>query len=182
MAENVDKGGVIRRDGRFVPVPAAWKTRAIDFGRGPRDCVTIPWGDVSTAYHSTGIPNIEVYMAAPASMRIGLRLSRSFGWLLRSAPAQRFLKARIRSGPPGPSAERRASARAVLWGEASDGGCGRAAARMTTPEGYTLTVLTSVAIVERVLQGDAPAGFRTPSSAYGPDFVLGVPGVSREDL
>jgi short subunit dehydrogenase-like uncharacterized protein len=115
-------------------------------------------------------------------MRIGLRLSRSFGWLLRSAPAQRFLKARIRSGPPGPSAERRASARAVLWGEASDGGCGRAAARMTTPEGYTLTVLTSVAIVERVLQGDAPAGFRTPSSAYGPDFVLGVPGVSREDL
>ena len=182
MAENIVKGGVIRRDGRFVPVPAAWKARAIDFGRGPRTCVTIPWGDVSTAYHSTGIPNIEVYMAAPTSMRAGLLISRSLGWLLRNATVQRLLKARIRSGPPGPSAVRRESARAVLWGEVTDAGSGRAAARMQTPEGYTLTVLTSLAIVERVLRGDAPVGFRTPSSAYGPDFVLSVPGVSREDL
>jgi short subunit dehydrogenase-like uncharacterized protein len=53
---------------------------------------------------------------------------------------------------------------------------------MQTPEGYSLTALTSLAIVERALQGQAPAGFQTPSSAYGPDFVLGVPGVSREDL
>ncbi len=181
MAENIDKGGVVRRDGRFVPVPAAWKTRAIDFGRGPRACVTIPWGDVSTAYHSTGIPNIEVYMAAPAGLRAGLRLTRSLGWLLRKRAVQRFLKSRIRSGPPGPSPERRARARAVLWGEVTDGAGGRAVSRMQTPEGYTLTVLTSLAIVERVLAGDAPTGFRTPSSAYGPDFVLAVPGVSRED-
>ena len=29
--------------------------------------MTIPWGDVSTAYHSTGIPNIRVYSATPPS-------------------------------------------------------------------------------------------------------------------
>jgi short subunit dehydrogenase-like uncharacterized protein len=26
--------------------------------------MTVPWGDVSTAYYTTGIPNIEVYMAS----------------------------------------------------------------------------------------------------------------------
>ena len=46
-------------------VPAAWKTRAIDFGDGrPAKAITIPWGDVATAYHSTGIGDVEVYLAA----------------------------------------------------------------------------------------------------------------------
>jgi short subunit dehydrogenase-like uncharacterized protein len=70
----------------------------------------------------------------------------------------------------------------VLWGEVTDAAGGRASARMNTPEGYTLTVLTSLAIVERVLRGQAPAGFQTPSRAYGADFVLGIEGVTREDL
>jgi hypothetical protein len=37
-------------------------------------------------------------------------------------------------------------------------------------------------VVERVLSGQAPAGFQTPAKAYGPDFVLGIPGVTRTDL
>lgn len=182
MIENIDKGGLVRRDGKLVPVPPAWKTRSIDFGRGPRPCLTIPWGDVSTAYYSTGIPNIEVYMAAPWGMRVGMKLSRPFAMLLGSAPVQRLLKARVRSGPAGPSADARARAKAVLWGEVTGGGDGRASARLLAPEGYTLTVLTSLAIVERVLQGQAPAGFKTPSLAYGADFILGIEGVAREDL
>lgn len=182
MIENIDKGGLIRRDGKLVRVPSAWKAREIDFGRGPRPCVTIPWGDVSTAYYSTGIPNIEVYTAAPLRMRVGMKLARPFARLLGSAPAQRLLKARVRRGAAGPSAEVRARALAVLWGEVSDAQGGRSAARLRTPEGYTLTVLTSLAIVERVLQGHAPAGFKTPSLAYGADFILGIAGVTREDL
>ena len=54
MAENLDRGGAIRCGGVLRPVPAAWRTRSIDFGRGPVTAMTIPWGDVSTAYHSTG--------------------------------------------------------------------------------------------------------------------------------
>ncbi len=65
MAENMHRGGLVRRDGVLAKVPAAWKSRVIDFGAGPVSAMTIPWGDVSTAYHSTGIPNIEVYMSAP---------------------------------------------------------------------------------------------------------------------
>lgn len=178
IVENLAKGGVVRRDGKLVPVPSAHKRRTIDFGRGPTSTMAIPWGDVSTAYHSTGIPNIEVFMAAPASMIWGSILSRPFGPLLGSAPAQRLLKGRIREGGPGPAS--RARARSYLWGEVTDG-ARTCVSRLVAPEGYTLTAMTSVAIARRVLAGEAPPGFQTPSRAYGKDFVLGFDGVERRD-
>jgi short subunit dehydrogenase-like uncharacterized protein len=181
MAENFHRGGAVRRGGVLTPVPAAWRTRTIDFGRGPVKAMTIPWGDVSTAWHSTGIPNIEVYMAGPAAQRVAARLSRYFGWLLGSGPVQRWLKRRIQARRPGPTDEQRARGRSLLWGEVSDDRGGRAVARLSGPEGYTLTALTSLAVVERVLAGEAPAGFQTPARAYGADFVLQIPGVERRD-
>ncbi|MBW2162747.1 MAG: saccharopine dehydrogenase NADP-binding domain-containing protein, partial [Deltaproteobacteria bacterium] len=43
MAENIHRGGTIRRDGELVRVPTAWKTRMIDFGDGrPTHCMSIP--------------------------------------------------------------------------------------------------------------------------------------------
>src|SRR5262249_36546082 len=120
MAENLHRGGAVRRDGRIVRVPAAWRTRTIDFGRGPVKAVTIPWGDVATASHTTGIPNVEVYPAAPASARRMLRLARPLAPLLGTRAVQSFLKSRIRSSPRGPDAEHRARARSLLWGEARD--------------------------------------------------------------
>jgi short subunit dehydrogenase-like uncharacterized protein len=180
LVENLHRGGVVRRGGRLTPVPPGYRTRRFDFGRGPRAAVTIPWGDVSTAYHSTGIPDVEVYVAASAAVRAGLRLMRPFRRLLAARPVQSLLLKRVRSRPPGPTAEQRAASRCVLYGEASNGG--RVATRMTTPDGYTLTALTALAAVEKVLAGEAPPGFQTPSRAYGPDFVLAIEGVSREDL
>src|SRR5947209_4184419 len=105
MVENINRGGLVRRDGKLKSVPAAWKTREIDFGSGPVKAATIPWGDVATAYYSTGIPNIEVYAAIPKSARRMMKLSRAFGWLLGSQFVQRFLKKRIKAQPPGPSNE-----------------------------------------------------------------------------
>lgn len=179
--EKLDRGGLVRREGALTRVPAAWKTRRIDFGRGPRPAVTIPWGDVATAFYSTGIPNIEVYMAAPAALRVALSVARPLSPLLGWGPVQRFLKGRIRAGRPGPSPEHRARSRCFLWGEATDGKGGRVISRLETPDGYTLTAAASVAIVEKVLAGQAPPGFQTPARAYGPDFVLGLAGVSRRD-
>ena len=66
LLENLDGGGAIRRNGKLTGVPAAWKTREIDFGVRNATAVTIPWGDVATAFYSTGIENIEVYAAIPA--------------------------------------------------------------------------------------------------------------------
>ena len=182
MVENLGRGGAVRRDGTIQPVPAAWMTRRVDFGHGPVSVTTIPWGDVSTAYYSTGIPNIEVYTRTGRWGNRALVASRHLGWLLGSAPVQRLLKGAIQRGQPGPSDEERARGESRLWGEVADEQGRRAAARLRTPEGYTLTALTAVAAVEKVLEGQAPTGFQTPSLAFGPDFILGVGGVVREDL
>ena len=181
IVENLHAGGVIRRGGVLTHVPAAWQTRDIDFGEGPRLAVTIPWGDVSTAYHSTGIGDIEVYTATSRGQLRMMRLSRHLGWALRSSFVQGLLKRRIQAGPPGPTDEERAKGKTFLWGEVSDSAGHRAVARLRGPEGYTFTMLTALAAVTRVLAGDAPPGYQTPSLAYGPDFVLEVPGVERTD-
>jgi len=182
MVENLHRGGLVRRDGVLTPVPAAWKTRRVDFGRGPRRVVSIPWGDVSTAYHSTGIPNIEVYTSATGPLLLAMKASRLLRPLLASAWVQSLLKKRVRAGAPGPDAEQRARGRTVFWGEVTDAAGGRAASRLQGPEGYTFTVRTALAAVERILSGSAPPGFQTPSKACGADFVLSIEGVSREDL
>ena len=181
--QHVGDGGAVRRHGRIVRVPSAWKTRTVDFGTGrPRRVTTMPWGDVATAYHSTGIPSVEVYMTVPRSLGRLMRWGRPILPLLAAAPVQRWLAARVRRGPPGPTAEERERGASRFWAEASDDAGGRAAARLFGPEGYELTVRTAMECVRRVLRGDARPGFRTPSRAFGPDMVLAVEGVRREDV
>jgi short subunit dehydrogenase-like uncharacterized protein len=182
IVENAGGGGLVRKDGILTAVPAAWKTRAIDFGEGPVKAITIPWGDVATAYYSTGIPNIEVYLAAPLGTRLAARASGLLGGVLSASWVQRLLKRRIQSGPPGPSDEERARGRSVVWGEVTDDEGRKVAARLRGPDGYTLTARAALAIVLRVLAGQAPPGFQTPSMAYGPDFVMELEGVTREDV
>jgi short subunit dehydrogenase-like uncharacterized protein len=181
LVENLARAGAIRRAGKIVRVPACWRTRTIDFGNGPTVAMTIPWGDISTAWHTTGIPDIEVYMAAPWSMRLLARLSRGLGWLLSSGVVQRRLKRRIQAGPPGPSDEERARGGTWLWGEARDNRDALVVSRQRGPEGYTLTALAALAVIERVLAGQSAPGFQTPGKMFGPDFILTVPGVQRED-
>jgi short subunit dehydrogenase-like uncharacterized protein len=172
----------VRRDGRITLVPAAYRERDIDFGDKVRHAVTIPWGDVSTAFHSTGIPDIEVYVAATRGTVRAMKWAQKLGWMLASAPAQAFLKWRISRGAPGPSAIQRTGAVARLWGEAADAAGQTVRSRLTTPDGYTLTALTAVASAEKCLAGFAKPGFQTPSRAFGADFILEIEGVSREDL
>ena len=182
MIESGGQGGMVRRGGALVPVPAAWKTRRIDFGAGPRLATTIPWGDVATAFYSTGIGDVEVYVAVPASARRTMIASRYVGWLLGTAPVRALLLRAVRRRPPGPDSAARARGVSRLWGEATDAEGRRVVSRLTGPEGYTLTALTAVAAVERVLNGGARPGFQTPSLAFGADFVMEIDGVTREDL
>jgi len=173
---------MVRRGGVLVSVPVAWKARRIDFGTGVRLATTIPWGDVATAFYSTGIGDIEVYVAVPAKTRRAMIASRYLGWLLRAAPVRALLLRAVRRRPPGPNVAARARGASRLWGEATDDDGRRVASRLTGPNGYTLTALTAVAAVERVLAGSVRTGFQTPSLAFGADFVMEVEGVHREDL
>ncbi len=180
MVENIHRGGLVRQDGRLTPVPAAWKSRNLDFGEGGSSlAVTIPWGDVATAFHTTGIPNIEVYAAMPSSQRTTLRFMRYLAPLLGSTPVQWFMKGRVQARKPGPSAKQRARSKSYLWGEVTNPAGETAVTRLETPEGYTLTARTAVAIAERVLKGESPIGFQTPAKAFGADFITSIEGVGE---
>lgn len=179
MTMNIGKGGAVRRDGKIMPVPAAWRTREIDFGETKKTGVTIPWGDVSTAFYSTGIPNIEVFTVVPPSALKLMKLSRYIGPMLASGPIQRYLQGKI--PPGGPSDAERARGKTLLWGEASDTAGNRVEARLQTPEGYTLTALAALNITQKILEGNFAPGFQTPSKAYGPDLILEIEGTKRDD-
>ncbi len=180
MTLNVGRGGAIRKDGEIVNVPAAWRTREIDFGEFTKIGVTIPWGDVSTAFYSTGIPNIEVYTVLPEENLRLLRLSRYIGWLLATKPVQNYLQKQIPEG--GPNEAERASGKTYLWGEASDDNGNKVESRLICPEGYTMTALTALKIAEKILAGNFCVGFQTPAKCYGADLVLEIERVKRADI
>ena len=180
MTMNVGRGGAIRKDGKITPVPAAWKSREIDFGEVKKTGVTIPWGDVSTAYYSTGIPNIEVFTVMPKQNLKMLKLSRYLGWLLATKPVQDYLQKQI--PPGGPSDEERAKGKTLLWGEASDLNGNRVESRMQGPEGYTITAIAALNIAKKILAGDFTPGFQTPAKKYGADLVFEIEGVTRQDV
>ena len=179
MTMNVGRGGAIRKDGKITGVPAAWKTREIDFGESTKTGVTIPWGDVSTAFYSTGIPNIEVFTVVPPKNLKMMKLSRYLGWLLATKPFQDYLQKQIPAG--GPSDAERAKGKSFLWGEATDLNGNRVESRLQGPEGYTLTALAALNIAQKILAGNLTAGYQTPAKAYGADLVLEIEGVKRQD-
>jgi short subunit dehydrogenase-like uncharacterized protein len=180
--ENIHRQGMIRRDGDLIQVPPAWNVRERDFGRGYTRVVSVGWGDVSTAYYSTGIPNIEAYFAFPESMIKLLRAMRVIGPLLYNRVAKGVLKALVDVFVKGPNDERRRRASAVFVGEVIAQNGGRAVSKLITPEGYTCTALTSIEIMKRILNKEWKPGFQTPSLAYGSNFIMQFEGVRREDL
>src|SRR5512140_93800 len=174
--ESLPRGGVVRRGGKLVNVPAAHQVREIPFADKTRSAMSVPWGDVATAFRSTGIPDITVFMAASPSLIRATRLGRLAAPLLGLGPVQGFLKSRIERSVHGPDAAERAAGTSELWGRASDR---RREVEMTlsVPEGYTLTADAALECVKRVLSGTPKPGAWTPSLAFGSGFAASLPGV-----
>ena len=180
MVEHRARGGVIRRNGRLVKVPTPWRARAIDFGDGKqRTAITIPWGDIATAYRTTGIPNIEVYAAVARPVRYLAAATRYLGPLLGSSFVKRFLKRRIDARPAGPDDHELKHGASFVWGRVTDEQGNVAEGRIRGPNGYLLTAHTALLIAQRVLAGKATPGFQTPAGLYGADLILEVAGTSR---
>jgi short subunit dehydrogenase-like uncharacterized protein len=172
----------VRRAGVLTSVPIGQRERHFDYGRGPRQSAAVSWGDVVSAYHTTGIPDVEAYLEVSPAERAMFRLGPRLTPLLDTTPLRRLLRFQAELLSEAPSARHRASAGRVVVAEVRDASGQCARARLRTPEAYGFTAASALAIVERVLHGDFEAGFQTPARVYGADFVLGLEGVVREDL
>jgi short subunit dehydrogenase-like uncharacterized protein len=176
MVEGLPQGGAIRRDGRIVSVPPAYDVKEIPFRDKPRMALTIPWGDVSTAYHSTAIPNIQVYMALPPQLIRGTKLMRPFRKLLGVPVVQDAMKSWVDRNIEGPDAHTRAVAKAQLWGRVHNDAGRSVEGTLVTPETYHLTALTAVEATRRLLEEAPRQGALTPSAAFGADFITSFEG------
>jgi short subunit dehydrogenase-like uncharacterized protein len=183
MLERAGRGTVLRRQGRLVEIAGAPRT-TVDFGAGPRPAIGMSWGDVATAWRSTGIPDIEVFFEASPKLARAVTLSRLFRPLLSIGVVRGALAAQVRRRiPTGPTPERRARSRSVIVAQAWDDATGTSVrSRLITAEAYTLTAWTAVEIARRASSGGAVPGYQTPATAFGADFVLSFPQAAREDF
>src|SRR5271166_5407072 len=145
--ELLNYGDRVRRNGKLVRPEAAGKTISVDFGAGPVNAVRVPWGDVFTAYFSTGIPDIEDYVAAPPALQRQLAISKMIAPWTKWAPIRNLLLMAVR---PGPSAELRARTRTHVWGEVADEQRRRAVSRLHGPEaGLVWTTIAALGAAAR---------------------------------
>jgi short subunit dehydrogenase-like uncharacterized protein len=177
--EGLKFGGKVRRAGVITDVPLGYKRRAINFGRGEKPAVTIPWGDVSTAYHSTGIDNIEVYLPAPTAVAMLMRLIDPLRPLLGLDGVQNWLKVLLGKRVQGPDAAARARQRTWLWGEVRNAAGEVKSARLETANGYEVTVHGTLLAVRHLLDYQGPGGYFTPSRLLGERCVEQLPGAGK---
>lgn len=180
--EAMRKGGRVRHDGEIKQVPMAYKTREIDFGDGAKLAVTIPWGDVSTAFHTTGIPNVEVYIPTSEKQIRMMKAANLAKPLLGLSMVQDVLKKRAEK-VDGPDEEKRSTTPAFVWGEAVNAQGDVAIAKTKTANGYTLTIWGSLACVCHVLMTrNLPGGAYTPSKLMGNELIERLDGCSAIEI
>jgi len=175
--EGIPQGGKVRKEGKIIDVPHAYRVRRIDFGNGEKLAMTLPWGDVSTAFYTTGIPNIEVYTPSSPVLVFATKGANAFRWLLGWGPLQSMLKG-IAGKAKGPSAEQRERLPTYVWGEVTNARGDKKTAHIRTANGYSITVTGALAVVEYLLGHRPRGGTYTPSRLMGADLVTKLPGSS----
>ena len=181
MARLAGRPLLVRRAGRLITMAAGSLEQVFDYGSGPAASVAVSWGDLATAFNTTGIANIETYFEATPAVRAVVAANRFLGPLLGTPPAQVTLQSMTTWLPRGPDTSERSIRKAVVIAEARDPAGGVVRARLRTPEAYTLSAETAAAISAEVARGNFHPGFQTPAGMLGADFILQFEGVKRDD-
>jgi short subunit dehydrogenase-like uncharacterized protein len=171
MIAKLGEGGASRDNGRVKKEPLGKKSRHIQVDGKVFFVMSIPWGDVFTAFYTTGIANIRAYTGITPSIFNLLKLQALFNPILRTTWFRKWMQQKVDNRPAGPTDEKRAKAKSYIWGEVSNGKGETLSDWFTCPEGYTLTALASVAIAQKVLAGNWKAGYQTPAGCYGKDLI-----------
>ncbi len=188
MAGKIGEGGAVRENGKIVGKPLGQKAMWLNFsahkalgagsGGGTKKIfvMTIPWGDISTAYTTTGIPNIEVYTGITEKVYRMLKFQWVFNWMLRTDFIRNIIKKKIKERPAGPSDEQREKSSSLVWGQVSNATGKTLQACISCYDGYTLTAHSSLLITKKILEGNFKTGYQTPAGCYGENLIMEIPG------
>ena len=171
MLESLPHAGAMRANGRIVSLPLAAESMEIELPVGRRTVMSIAWGDIATAFRTTGIPNIRTFTGVPAKTVRRLRRLRPLLPLAGWKPLKSLLQLWVRRTVTGPTAAQRREGRSWIWGSARNA-AGKSVSRcFSTAEGYALTARTAVECLLRVERGDVAPGAWTPARAFGAQFI-----------
>lgn len=175
--ESLGQGMKVRRNGKLISVGRGYEMRTIDFGKGERLATVIPWGDLSTAYWQTRIPNITVYTPFKGS-KAGIYLFPIVQGLMKLKTIQNFVKKKIEARVKGPDEKTREAGDTFLWAEAKNAAGKTVTVRLKTPNGYTVTMDGIIVTAKFLLEYEGEGGCLTPSQLMGSDLVEKLPGVT----
>lgn len=176
----LDMSGAIRREGVLVNKMPGSISKMIPLSSGKQRGIAIPWGDLSTAYHSTGIPNITAYMVMPTAALMLTRFSVLFLPLMKLGFVQDQLRGFMDSTLKGPDKQTRDTQRTFIWAKATDAHGFSAESWLETVEVYRYTAEIAIHAVEQIFDKH-PIGALSPAQAFGKDFALLVEGTRRLD-
>ena len=181
ILEMLPNHGYIRRGGQLMPYGFGRGGGRFPFPGGERTALVIPWGDVFTAYYTTGVPNITTYLTLPPEQIAAIR---AFGYpahlLAKIGPLRRLIASWLDANMRGPGIRARQLSSAQIYVRATDREGQSAEAWLETAEPYLFTARAAVRSVERVLEGEF-TGAQTPAGAFGADFVMEIADTSRYD-
>lgn len=84
--------------------------------------------------------------------------------------------------PEGPCQQSRDIRSRVVVAEAVNSDGKQARARLTTPEAYTFSALSTLEVASRIMRGETRNGFQTPARVYGDELLTSIPGAHITDL
>lgn len=175
MVGNLGKPGYTRINGKLQEEALGKKGQVFHFGRESKFCMSIPWGDLFSAYESTGIPNIDTYTSVSRSTFNMLRFQAIFNPILRSGLMQKLMHWYTDKYVSGPSEVQNRTGRSFVYGEVRNDKSEVRETLLETSESYRLTAQTSVLISQKVLAGHFRPGYQTPAQVYGQGLILEVP-------
>jgi short subunit dehydrogenase-like uncharacterized protein len=180
MLEYNETGRLVRRNGKLVPLENEHK-RKIQFIDKVLPVRPVTWGDLSTAYRSTSIPNITIYFPVPGkSSNILKSIGVTAKELSSNEEAKKKVENWIEEHVHGPNESARQTNRCHIWVSVSDENGTSEQAWLETMESYRFTAVAAVRSVEKVFDLQ-PKGALTPALAFGADFILEFPETIRYD-
>lgn len=181
VLEILSNGNLVRRNGSLTRIRLGSNVKSIPFRKKQLQTVAIPWGDLSTAYRTTRIPNITCYIVIPRWLIRLLQIAGPIGPLALSlTPLRRLIQIGIDLVRKDKKANLASNGHTEIYIRATADDGRSAEAWLITPEAYYFTALACVPIVEKVLE-ENPVGALSPAQFVGADFILDIEGCERFD-
>lgn len=168
----------VRKKGIIQPLGANDIKRFIDFGNGLTESMAVSWGDVSSAWYSTKIPNISVFIPIPKGLESKIMWLQRLRPLLQRSIVQKIAGYWVDFKVQGPLDVELTQKQTRVWGEVRSANNVCLSASFNVPNGYQLTVEVACTYCEWLLaQETLGSGFKTPTQAFPAALFWSIPGV-----